>query len=105
MSIEKVLEERDRVLRSRHNLISSFIDNRVELDVAMQNYQRDILLDNDDYQLITGTGDSASKVSQVHSSAYVSIIYDICPLDLQALTCRILTAIYHMFYKFKIESI
>ena len=74
MSIEKVLEERDRVLRSRHNLISSFIDNRVELDVAMQNYQRDILLDNDDYQLITGTGDSASKVSQVHSSAYVSII-------------------------------
>lgn len=105
MSIEKVLEERDRVLRSRHNLISSFIDNRVELDVAMQNYQRDILLDNDDYQLITGTGDSASKVSQVHSSAYVSIIYDICPLEI----CKRLLAIFLrpfiMFYKFKIESI
>jgi hypothetical protein len=77
ISIEKVLEERERVLRSCQNL-TSFLDNRAELDIAMQNFQRDILQDNDDYQLITGgASDAASggKVAQTQTSAYVSFFF------------------------------
>lgn len=62
MSLERVLEEQ----RSAKQSTASFLNNRVELDVAIQNLQRDTLRDNDDYQLIT----DGSK-GRVQGSSYV----------------------------------
>jgi len=70
--LEKVFEERDRQTRRgfghQQSLMpnTSFLNNRVELDIQLQTLQRDTLRDNDDYQMIT-----ESTKSKVQGSSYL----------------------------------
>lgn len=61
------MEERDNL--SSKQSVSSFLNNRVELDIALQSIQKDTLRDNDDYQLIT---ENNSIKGRVQGSSYVS---------------------------------
>lgn len=61
------MEERDNL--SFKQSVSSFLNNRVELDIALQSIQKDTLRDNDDYQLIT---ENNSIKGRVQGSSYVS---------------------------------
>uniref|UniRef100_A0A915ED72 Uncharacterized protein n=1 Tax=Ditylenchus dipsaci TaxID=166011 RepID=A0A915ED72_9BILA len=86
ISLEKVFEEKE--LSSAKHSTSSFLNNRVELDVAIHSLQRDTLRDNDDYQLITeGKG-------RVQGSSYInSFIIDRSRVALKKLRKRPISGI------------
>lgn len=67
ISLEKVFEESDRQSGRNRN----YLNNRVELDIAMQTIQRDTLKDNDDYQLITPTDYQTGSRTNVNGTGAV----------------------------------
>lgn len=62
------MEERE-ILSCKQS--TSFLNNRVELDIALQSLQNDTLSDNDDYQLIT---ENSSIKGRVQGASYVSFL-------------------------------
>ena len=64
INIERLIEEKENVHGLRSS--SNFLNNRVDLDIALEQTSRDKLRDNDDYQIMssrTKTQGSASFVS------------------------------------------
>lgn len=66
INIERLIDEKEHGLKSS----SHFLNNRVELDIALDQTTRDKLRDNDDYQIISNSSRSKTQSS---SSSFVSL--------------------------------
>lgn len=65
LNLERVLDKEN--VRELHSA-SGFLNNRVELDIALSETSTDKIKDNDDYQLLS----SANKNVGLHAGAFVS---------------------------------
>jgi hypothetical protein len=59
INIERLLDDKENSYGLRSS--SNFLNNRVDLDIALDQTAKDKLRDNDDYQIISNSGRSKTQ--------------------------------------------
>lgn len=67
INIERLLDDKENSYGLRSS--TNFLNNRVDLDIALDQTARDKLKDNDDYQIISGRTKTQSS-----TSSFVSLL-------------------------------